>query len=292
MIGVECGSNWQRGQMMGFPWKKLGTNITACAKLSVTTVFGTRDNFQDLWPIASQFCQFIRIFDLISFQKPLEDCLRWWREGGWLGVRLFYGSIVGGWVFPWWLQFPNPLEWVRTAHPLPLLKVDRVSKKPLTISSIMRSSVVGIIPQWATTVTVVSSKFSGEKKTNFSGRNKWHWCENWAVYLYPAKIPMDLASYGWLAGQRHPLYTLMMMSAIGMKDQGWRELQHTVGRPLAGLPARPLTLLLACLVLRCLSGGWGHFGEEAFVEFNCEAICKPVNFPSLVWNALYSGSKL
>ena len=46
-----------------------------------------------------QFCQFIRIFDLISFQKPLEDCLRWWREGGWLGVRLFYGSIVGGWGF-------------------------------------------------------------------------------------------------------------------------------------------------------------------------------------------------
>ena len=96
---LECGANWQKGQMMGFPWKKLGTNITACAKLSVTTVFGTRDNFQDLWPIASQFCQFIRIFDLISFQKPLEDCLRWWREGGWLGVRLFYGSIVGGWGF-------------------------------------------------------------------------------------------------------------------------------------------------------------------------------------------------
>ena len=120
----------------------------------------------------------------------------------------------------------------------------------------MRSSVVGIIPQWvrATTVTVVSSKFSGEKKTNFSGRNKWHWCEKWAVYLYPAQILMDLASYGWLAGQRHPLYTLMMMSAIGMKDQGCRELQHTVGRPLAGLPARPLTLLLACLVLPCLSG--------------------------------------
>ena len=35
MIGVECGSNWQKGQMMGFPWKKLGTNITACANLSL-----------------------------------------------------------------------------------------------------------------------------------------------------------------------------------------------------------------------------------------------------------------
>ena len=175
--------------------------------------------------------------------------------GGMVGVRLFYGSIVGGWGFSMVASVSKSAGMSQGSPPSSPSQGWPGFQE--TVNNFVDNEIIccwnhSPMSHYCHCCLFKMSQFSGEKKTNFSGRNKWHWCENWAVYLYPAQTPM--ASYGWLAGQRYPLYTLMMMSAIGMKDQGCRELQHTVGRPLAGLPARPLTLLLACLVLGCLSG--------------------------------------